>query len=119
MQRHCVLVLVRDAGTGNIVIKPPEEGRWLFRQKAGLGRAAKNEWNIIKSVGPLFFEEMEKFREWNFSFKEYYDVYVWDLKPGEPFPVLYNCVQEVNSARDAVLELCLPRLDDLQSASLP
>lgn len=95
MQRHRLLVLVRDAETGNLVIKPPEEERWLMRQKAGLGRAAKNDWNVIKSVGPEFFEVMEKYRGWNFSFKEYYDVYVWDLEPGECFPVLYNLVQEV------------------------
>ncbi|KAH6692878.1 hypothetical protein BKA61DRAFT_637651 [Leptodontidium sp. MPI-SDFR-AT-0119] len=95
MQRHSLLILVRDAETGNLVIKPPEDERWLFRQKSGLGHAAKNEWNVIKSVGPQFFEEMEKYRGWNFSFKEYYDVYVWDLEPGECFAVLYNTVQEM------------------------
>ncbi|KAL2061188.1 hypothetical protein VTL71DRAFT_7461 [Oculimacula yallundae] len=95
MQRHRLLVLVRDAETGNLVIKPPEDERWLYRQKAGLGRAVRNDWNVIKSVGPLFFEEMEKYRGWNFSFKEYYDVYVWDLEPGEPFAVLYNGLQEM------------------------
>ncbi|PVH81349.1 hypothetical protein DL98DRAFT_571218 [Cadophora sp. DSE1049] len=95
MQRHRLLVLVRDAETGSLVIKPPEEERWLWRQKAGLGRASKNEWNVIKNVGPQFFEDMEKYRGWNFSFKEYYDVYVWDLEPGECFPVLYNTVQEM------------------------
>ncbi|KAK0102680.1 hypothetical protein ONS95_006282 [Cadophora gregata] len=95
MQRHRLLVLVRDAETGNLVLKPPEEERWLWRQKAGLGRASKNEWDVIKSVGPQFFEDMEKYRGWNFSFKEYYDVFVWDLEPGECFPVLYNTVQEM------------------------
>ncbi|KAG4427609.1 hypothetical protein IFR05_016909 [Cadophora sp. M221] len=95
MQRHRLLLLVRDAETGDLVIKPPEDERWLFRQKSGLGRAAKNEWNVIKSVGPEFFEDMERYRGWNFSFKEYYDVYVWDLEPGECFPALYNAVQEM------------------------
>lgn len=37
-------------------------------------------------------------RSWKFSFKEYYDFYVWDLEPGEPFPALYNCVQEASQA---------------------
>jgi hypothetical protein len=99
MQSYRILVLVRDAETGNLLIKPPEDQRWLFREKSGFGRAAKSDWNIIKSIGPEFFEEMERYRNWNFSFKEYYDVYVWDLEPGEPFPVLYN----------AVLEVCLSR----------
>lgn len=95
MQSSKILVLVRDAESGKLLIKPPEEERWLFREKSGLGRASRNDWHIIKSIGPQFFEEMDKYRQWKFSFKEYYDVYVWDLEAGEPFPVLYNCVQEV------------------------
>jgi len=94
MQSHRLLVLVRDAQTGKLVIKPSEEQRWLFREKSATGRAAR-EWKIIRAIGPQFFDEMEKHRNWRFSFKEYYDVYVWDLVPGEPFPALYNCVQEV------------------------
>lgn len=95
MQSHRLLVLVRDAETGRLLIKPPEEERWLYRQKSGLGRAAKNDWEIVKSVGSEFFEDMDKYRRWNFSFKEYYDVYVWDLEAGECFPALYNAVQEM------------------------
>jgi hypothetical protein len=95
MQSHRLLLLVRDAETGQLLIKPPEEERWLYREKSGLGRASKNEFHIIKSIGPEFFESIDKYREWNFSFKEYYDIYVWDVTPGESFPALYNCVQEV------------------------
>jgi hypothetical protein len=95
MQSNRLLVLVRDAESGQLLIKPPEEERWLYREKSGLGRASRNDWRIIRSIGPQFFEEMDKYRQWKFSFKEYYDVYVWDLEAGEPFPVLYNCVQEV------------------------
>jgi hypothetical protein len=95
MQSNHLLLLVRDAETGQLLIKPPEEERWLYREKSGLRRASRSDWHIIKSIGPQFFEEMDKWREWKFSFKEYYDVYVWDLEAGEPFPVLYNCVQEV------------------------
>lgn len=106
MQSCRILVLVRDAETGKLLIKPPEDQRWLFREKSGLGRAVKNDWNIIKSIGPELFEEMEKYRNWSFSFKEYYDVYIWDLEVGEPFPVLYNAVQEV----------CLSKYTDQQMA---
>jgi hypothetical protein len=89
------MVLVRDAETGKLLVKPEEEERWLYREKSGIGRASRNEgWHIIKSIGPTFFEEMDRFRKWKFSFKEYFDVYVWDLEPGEPFAVLYNTVQE-------------------------
>ncbi|KAM3087999.1 hypothetical protein ACMFMG_002064 [Clarireedia jacksonii] len=95
MQTHRLLLLVRDAETGRLLVKPPEEERWLFREKSGIGRASRNEWNVLKEIGPQFFEEMENYREWRFSFKEYYDVYVWDYEPGERFAGLYNAVQEM------------------------
>ncbi len=96
MQSHRLLMLVRDAETGRILVKPPEEERWLIREKSGLGRAAKGHWNIIKKVGPQFFEEMDAYRRWNFGFEEYYDIVLWDLPVGESFPALYNAVQEVS-----------------------
>jgi hypothetical protein len=95
MQSHRLLMLVRDAETGRILVKPPEEERWLIREKSGLGRAIKGHWNVIKAIGPKFFEEMDRYRKWNFGFKEYYDIYLWDLPVGESFPALYNAVQEV------------------------
>jgi len=95
MQTHQLLVLVRDAESGKLLITPPEEERWLLREKSGLGRAVKNEWNVIKRIGTQFFEEMDRHREWHFSFTEYYDVYVWDVNAGECFPHLYNLVQQV------------------------
>jgi hypothetical protein len=58
MQSHRLLLLVRDAETGQLLIKPPEEERWLYREKSGLGRASKNEFHIIKSIGPEFFEQL-------------------------------------------------------------
>ncbi|TVY87687.1 hypothetical protein LAWI1_G006032 [Lachnellula willkommii] len=95
MQTHEILVLVRDAESGKLLITPPEDERWLYRQKSGLGRAVKNEWNVIRSIGPQFFEEMDRYREWHFSFNEYYDVYVWDVAAGECFAHLYNLVQNI------------------------
>ncbi|PQE18079.1 mfs allantoate protein [Rutstroemia sp. NJR-2017a BVV2] len=95
MQTHRLLLLVRDTETGRLLVKPPEEERWLFREKSGIGRASRNEWNVLKEIGPQFFEEMETHREWRFSFKEYYDVYVWDLEPGERFAGIFNVVQEM------------------------
>ena len=40
---------------------------------------------------------MEEMREWHFGFDDYYDVYVWNLELGEPFPCLYNIVFEVST----------------------
>lgn len=108
MQSHTLIVLVRDAETGKLLIKPEEEERWLLREKSGIGRASRNSgWNVLKSVGPAFFEEMDRYRKWKFSFKEYYDVYVWDLVVGEPFAVLYNTVQEVGLEHVIVLDKSL------------
>lgn len=38
---------------------------------------------------------MESIRQWHFGFNEYYDVYVWDLEAGQPWPYLYNTVWQV------------------------
>lgn len=96
-QRQGLLILVRDAESGKLIVKPSEEHRWLYRTKPA-ARGPSSEWKPFKSIGPEFFDEMEKMRSWKFSFKEYYDFYVWDLEPGEPFPALYNCVQEASQA---------------------
>ena len=65
-----LVILVRDAKTGDIIVKPPEEELWLVREKVGLGRAAKNDWNVISEVGSEFFEQMDEHRKWHFGFKE-------------------------------------------------
>ena len=49
MQSSRVLVLIRDAKTGNILTKPDEgqeNQNWLARSKSGLGRASKNDWDV-------------------------------------------------------------------------
>ena len=98
MQTHRMLLLVRDAKTGGIISKPPEEDLWLIREKSGIGRAAKNEWNIIKKVGSEFFKEMEDHRRWHFGFVEHYDLYIWDNAAGGSFVDLYNAIQGVGQA---------------------
>lgn len=95
MQTHRVLLLVRDGKTGRILVSPPEDELWLVRQKAGLGRAIKHEWNVQKKVGTAFFEEMETSRRWSLGFKDYFDIIVWDLEPGELFANVYQTVTEV------------------------
>lgn len=76
MQSHQLVLLVRDAESGKLLVKPQEEERWLGREKGGIGRAAKNSWDVLKIIGPAFFEEMDRHRQWNFSFKDFYDIYV-------------------------------------------
>lgn len=96
MQTYRVLLLVRDAKTGKILISPPEDQLWLLREKSGLGRAVKNEWKCLKEVGPEFFKELEVSRRWNLGFNDYYDVIIWDLNAGEPFGNVYNAAIHVS-----------------------
>lgn len=96
MQTYRVLVLVRDAKTGEILISPPQDELWLLREKSGLGRAVKNNWKVRKEVGPEFFKELEASRKWNLPFDDYYDVIVWDLEAGERFGNVYSAVTQVS-----------------------
>ncbi|KAL8979797.1 MAG: hypothetical protein Q9205_004956 [Flavoplaca limonia] len=89
-----VVLLVRDAKTSKILRSPPKEQLWLYREKAGLGRASKNDWIVRSEVGEEFFEKAEKNREWHFGFNDYYDVYIWDFEPGQNNACLYNIVFE-------------------------
>lgn len=96
MQTYRVLLLVRDAKTGEIVISPPKDQLWLLREKSGLGRAVKHDWKVLKEVGPEFFKEMEVSRRWNLGFNDYYDVIVWDLDAGDPFGNVYSSISDVS-----------------------
>lgn len=131
MQTNTLCVLVRDAKTAQILVKPPEEELWLLREKAGVGRAVKKIWNIVKKVGLDFFKEMDHHRKWHFGFPDYYDVYVWDLEAGNSYSHLYGQVQEVSISTtpprnppfvgvDTSLQWkMLTQLDPYQSPSVP
>ncbi|EKG18620.1 hypothetical protein MPH_04093 [Macrophomina phaseolina MS6] len=93
LQTNSMVILVRDVKTGDVLYRPPGDQLWLVREKSGMGRASRNEWNVIKQVDPNFFEEMDRHRQWHFNFKEYYDVIIWDLDAGCHFSHLYNNVQ--------------------------
>lgn len=96
MQTHRILLLVRDAKTGRIIISPPKDELWLVREKSGLGRAAKHDWNILSEVGPKLFEQFEATRRWSLGFNDYYDVFVWDLGPGDRFANMYGAIIDVS-----------------------
>ena len=97
MQTHCVLLLVRDAKTGKVLVAPHDDELWLLREKSGIGRASKNKWNVIKEVGEKLFEELDATRKWNLSFNDYYDVIVWDIEPGRHYSNVYSVVSQVSS----------------------
>lgn len=96
MQSHRVLLLVRDAKTGQILISPPKEELWLVREKRGIGRAVKNSWKVVKQLNAEFFEEIDTVRKWNLGFDDYYDIFVWDNAAGDQYRFLYTTVVEVS-----------------------
>ena len=77
-----LLVLVRDARTGHIITAPPKVERWLTRVKAGVGRASKNVWKEADALNAMSFETIDAKREYRLSFNSYYDIYIWDYRPG-------------------------------------
>ncbi|KAF1978912.1 hypothetical protein BU23DRAFT_595428 [Bimuria novae-zelandiae CBS 107.79] len=95
METWNVRALVRDRKTGRVLIQPPEEELWLLREKAGWGRAIKNEFEVLLEVGPEFFKTVENARKWHFGFDEYYDVYIWDAAPGSSYFVLQRRLEEI------------------------
>jgi len=122
MQTHRVLLLVRDAKTGRILVAPPEDELWLVREKSGVGRASKNSWNIVKEVGTKLFEEIDANRKWTLRFNDYYDVIVWDLEPGKQFSNVYSVITQVSTVAYFMCGANFDRkksLDAIQSTPLP
>ncbi|KAK7745831.1 hypothetical protein SLS53_002548 [Cytospora paraplurivora] len=100
MQSGNLQILVRDGKTGRIVRAPDGKERWLHRVKSGLGRASKNEWEVVQGVGPDFFEYLDNMRDWRFSFDSYYDILIWDFVPGEsPLELFHRLVDTLRRAR--------------------
>lgn len=90
------LILVRDAKTGKIIARPPEEHLWLARRKSGIGRAKKHAWETLSQVDGGFFKEMDHKKQWHFAFDDYYEVFIWDLEPGRSFGLLYDHILKVS-----------------------
>ncbi|KAL1606580.1 hypothetical protein SLS60_003985 [Paraconiothyrium brasiliense] len=119
METWEIRALVRDRKTGKILVRPPEEEFWLLREKAGWGRASKNEYENTIEIGPEFFETVENSRKWHFGFEEYYDVYVWDAEPGKPYFVLQRRLEEllarairVKDVKD-MFKICAPIFESI------
>lgn len=99
MQSCRMTIVVRDAKTGKIVAKPPDEAAWLIRERVGYGRASRTPWKILKRVDKQFFDEMDELRHFRLGFKNYYDVYIWSAIPGQSFDGLYSGILEVKAFR--------------------
>jgi hypothetical protein len=95
MESYKMAIMVRDGRTGNVIVEPPQEHKWLIRTKSGVGRASRAEWQIVKEIDNKFWDEIDRFREWHLGFKDYYDIVVWDIESGEHYSSLYNSIQEL------------------------
>ncbi|KAI0834510.1 hypothetical protein F5Y06DRAFT_156139 [Hypoxylon sp. FL0890] len=87
-----LLLLVRDGKTGKIITAPEEEHLWTIRHKEGLGRASKNDWEVVLEVGPDYFEMVDIVRKWRLGFDDYYEVWLWDFVPCNDAIPLYNVI---------------------------
>ncbi|KAI1074329.1 hypothetical protein F5B20DRAFT_586346 [Whalleya microplaca] len=76
-----LLVVVRDGRTGKIITAPSEDELWTWRQKQGIGRASKNERDVLLEVGHEYFDMVDVLRKWRLGFDDYYDVWIWDFVP--------------------------------------
>ncbi|KAG5296501.1 hypothetical protein I7I50_09691 [Histoplasma capsulatum G186AR] len=95
MQASRMMLVVRDGKTGKIIVKPPDNNAWLFREKIGHRRGSRAPWNVIKQVDEAFFNEMERRRAFRLGFHDFYDIYIWSSTPGEPFEALHSSIIEM------------------------
>ena len=94
-----ILLLVRDGKTGKVITAPEKEHLWTMRRKEGLGRASKNEWEIMLEVGPDYFDMVDILRRWHLGFEDYYEVWLWDFVPCNDSIQLYNVTAMVGRSR--------------------
>ncbi|KKZ63042.1 hypothetical protein EMCG_02612 [[Emmonsia] crescens] len=95
MQPSRIMLVVRDGKTGKILVKPPDDHAWLFREKIGHRRGSRAPWNVLRRVDEAFFNEMERRRAFRLGFDDFYDVYIWSSAPGEPFEALHSDIVEM------------------------
>lgn len=98
------LTFVRDAKTGRVITAPPEEERWFIREASTTQSRSlfsfddDDDDNYVDKLrlNERFFKAVDSTRNWRFSFKEYYDIIIWDLVPNRPAISVYNVICEVS-----------------------
>ena len=97
MQTTKVVVLARDGRNGQIILKPPSEQNWLVRSSSETVRVLIHNYEISKHVGEALFEEVDKTRKWSLNFRDYYDIYIWDVQPGRSFENIHKVTIDVSN----------------------
>lgn len=91
------LIFVRDAKTGRIITAPPEEERWIIRERPkSLSSYGDGGYVDKLRLNESFFKAAEDQRSWRFGFKEYYDIVIWDRVPNRPAMGIYNLICTVS-----------------------
>lgn len=102
MQTGNLQILVRDGKTGQTLYAPQgENARWIHRVKSGLGRASKNEFEVLQAVDRKMLLELDRQRKWRFNFDSHYELYIWDFVPGESPMELFHYLVDVSQQPSA------------------
>lgn len=78
-----LIVYIRDCKTGQVIVEPPEEEKWIIRDKMGAGRLHRGKWTIRQPFDRAFKANLERDRLWK-SFRDCLDVVIWDRLPARP-----------------------------------
>lgn len=95
MRPNEICIYARDMETGRVLVQPPENERWLVREKVGLGRSARNQFNILEAVDAKFFRTMHALRGGQLPFNDYYAIVIWHREPGRSWEQMQYDITEV------------------------
>jgi hypothetical protein len=99
------LILARDAKTERIVTAPDEEELWVRRWRPGV--SDRDDWVDEVVIDPDFFDELDEERKWHFGFDSYYEVYIWQFKPGGSAAELLTLIRDVSSSTTTIFAMNL------------
>ncbi|KAI5850540.1 hypothetical protein DFP73DRAFT_473014 [Morchella snyderi] len=81
--RSELIVYIKDCKSGQTLVDPPMEERWIIRDKIGAGRLHRGKWTIRHPFDKAFKATLERERLWQ-SFRDCLDVVIWDRLPARP-----------------------------------
>lgn len=102
-----LIVYIRDCTTGEVTVEPPDEEKWIIRDKLGTGRLHRGKWVIRQPFDKNFKARLERDRLWKFNFRDCLDIIIWDRLPARPPEQLQFSLMKVQKSR-------LPRIHILR-----